>query len=99
MNLGIEIPNNPLEVNETDVGLPSVIQVVRNHPIDNVLGDLTKGVQTRSQVQNIVSHVAFLSQIEPKSAKDALLDEDWIFAMQEELNQFTRNNVTSSATA
>lgn len=37
--------------------------------------------------------------MEPKNAKDALCDEDWIFAMQEELNQFTRNNVTSSATA
>ncbi|XP_052291943.1 uncharacterized protein LOC127900768, partial [Citrus sinensis] len=36
-------------------------------------------------------HVSF--QIEPKSFEDAENDESWIMAMQEELNQFERNNV------
>jgi len=40
-----------------------------------------------------VNHLSFLSQIEPKTAKEALLDEDWISAMQDELNQFTRSKV------
>ncbi|KAM5549490.1 putative mitochondrial protein, partial [Rosa sericea] len=35
----------------------------------------------------------FVSLIEPKNIKEALLDDDWISAMQEELNQFTRNDV------
>jgi hypothetical protein len=35
----------------------------------------------------------FLSQLEPKSADEALLDSDWVIAMQEELNQFERNKV------
>ncbi|XP_042972981.1 uncharacterized protein LOC122304782, partial [Carya illinoinensis] len=38
-------------------------------------------------------HVVFDEQIEPKNIDDALLDESWILAMQEELNQFERNDV------
>ncbi|KAL8119685.1 hypothetical protein AgCh_016975 [Apium graveolens] len=90
---GTIAPNNPLEVVEVDNGLPPDIPWVISHPIENIMGDLTRGVQTRSQVQNIASHLAFLSKIEPKMAKEALLDEDWILAIQDELNQFTRSNV------
>ena len=35
----------------------------------------------------------FVSQIEPKRATDALNDESWYLAMQEELYGFERNNV------
>ena len=38
-------------------------------------------------------HVAFVSQIEPKNVNDALNDSNWIVAMQDELNQFTINDV------
>ena len=31
--------------------------------------------------------------IEPKNLKEAIIDDQWIIAMQEELNQFERNNV------
>ena len=40
-----------------------------------------------------MNHLSFLSQIEPKTAKEALLDEDWISAMQNELLQFTHSKV------
>ncbi|KAH9705964.1 hypothetical protein KPL70_012065 [Citrus sinensis] len=43
--------------------------------------------------RNTCEHAAFISQIEPKSFADAENDESWIMAMQEELNQFERNNV------
>jgi len=38
-------------------------------------------------------HVAFVYQIEPKNVNDALSDSNWIVVMQDELNQFTRNDV------
>ncbi len=45
------------------------------------------------QIENILSHFCFTSKIEPKRVKEALNDPDWILAMQEELNQFQRNDV------
>ena len=36
---------------------------------------------------------AYVSLIETKNIKEALLDSDWISAMQEELNQFERSRV------
>jgi hypothetical protein len=38
-----------------------------------------------------------LSQIEPKNINEAIEDESWILAMQEELNQFERNKVWTLA--
>ena len=35
----------------------------------------------------------FVSTIEPKNVKEALLDNHWIDAMQDELNQFEKNKV------
>jgi len=37
--------------------------------------------------------MTFVSQVEPKSVVDALEDNNWINAIHEELNQFTRNEV------
>ena len=34
-----------------------------------------------------------LSKEEPKKVEDALKDADWVIAMQEELNEFERNEV------
>ena len=51
------------------------------------------GVKQRSATQNECLYSSFLSQEEPKKVEDALLDADWVLAMQEELNQFERNKV------
>ena len=37
--------------------------------------------------------IAFISHIEPKNIIEAEGDSYWLFAMQEELNQFERNQV------
>ena len=61
---------------------------------DNIIGDIEQGVSTRRKLA-FFQHVAFISQIEPKNVNDALCDSNWIVCMQDELNQFTRNDVWS----
>jgi hypothetical protein len=65
--------------------------VQRDHPVDNILGDIKKGVTSRSCVANFYQHYSFVSSIEPFKIEDALRDPDWMVAMQEELNSFKRN--------
>nr|ABA98980.2 retrotransposon protein, putative, Ty1-copia subclass [Oryza sativa Japonica Group] len=65
----------------------------KDHPIDQVLGDISKGVQTRSHVASICEHYSFVSCLEPKHVDEALCDPDWMNAMHEELNNFARNKV------
>ena len=49
---------------------------------------------TRSQkLASFVEHHSFVSCIELKNVDEALQDPDWINAMHEELNNFTRNEV------
>jgi hypothetical protein len=38
-------------------------------------------------------HASFVSTIESKKIEESLKDADWIMAMQEELNNFIRNDV------
>jgi hypothetical protein len=71
---------------------PRVQQAIqRDHPVNSILGDIHKGVTTRSRVANFCEHYSFVSSIEPYRVEDALRDLDWVLAMQEELNNFTRN--------
>jgi hypothetical protein len=67
--------------------------IQRDHPINSILGDIHKGVTTRSRVTHFCEHYSFVSSIEPYRVDDALKDLDWVLAMQEELNNFTRNEV------
>ena len=48
---------------------------------------------TRSSLRYICDNLAFISQIEPNNLNDAIVYENWVMAMQEELNQFERNEV------
>lgn len=64
-----------------------------SHPLDLIISDINKGTQTRSQLRNFCAFFAFLSDMEPKTSEDALSDPNWIIAMQEELNEFERNQV------
>ncbi|KAD4586699.1 hypothetical protein E3N88_24300 [Mikania micrantha] len=78
-----------------DVGVPQVpvTRVHVKHPVEQIIGNPSVGVQTRSQVTNTESlyaelerthgtqelwmHSAFISQIEPKSVTEALREPAW----------------------
>jgi hypothetical protein len=73
---------------------PRVHQAIqRDHPVNTILGNIHKGVTTRSRVAHFCEHYSFVSSIEPYRVEDALRDSDWVLAMQEELNNFMRNEV------
>ncbi|GJZ11222.1 hypothetical protein Tco_0545981, partial [Tanacetum coccineum] len=68
----------------------------KNHPIEQVIGDLSKPVMIRNQLQTDVEVCMYalpVSIIEPKSIKEVMLDASWIESMQDELNQFKRLDV------
>ena len=50
-------------------------------------------MKTRKQVRHEVSFSCYTSSIEPKNVKEALTDKCWINAVQEEFEQFVRNEV------
>ena len=98
-----EDAENQLEIQESiDQGgestedrsqLPSARKWTRSHTLDQIIGDPEARVRTRASATNECLHHAFLSQSEPKKVEEALQDADWITAMQEELNEFERNQV------
>ncbi|GJZ96611.1 retrovirus-related pol polyprotein from transposon TNT 1-94 [Tanacetum coccineum] len=68
----------------------------KDHPLENIIGELAKPVSTRLQLHEQVLfcyYDAFLTAVEPKTYKDALTQACWIEAMQEELNEFERLEV------
>src|SRR6266498_3397592 len=69
--------------------------IQRDHPVDNILGSIRRGVTTRSRLANFYEFYSFVSSLEPLKVEQALEDPDWVIAMQEELNNFTRNEVWS----
>jgi hypothetical protein len=50
--------------------------VQRDHPVDNILGDIEKRVTTRSCVVNFCEHYSLVSSFEPFKVEDALRDPD-----------------------
>ena len=71
---------------ELSQDLPKDWKFAINHPLDQIIGNPSSGVRTRSSLRNICNNLAFISQIEPKNINNALVDENWMIAMQEELN-------------
>nr|GEW86633.1 retrovirus-related Pol polyprotein from transposon TNT 1-94 [Tanacetum cinerariifolium]GEY05463.1 retrovirus-related Pol polyprotein from transposon TNT 1-94 [Tanacetum cinerariifolium] len=86
-NLENDIVDETLEIDEI-----VNINESRNHPLENIIGNLNQRT-LRSQAYNQNNFFCFISTIKPKNVNDALGDESWIVAMQEELNQFIANDV------
>nr|UBX54590.1 transposon Pol polyprotein [Lupinus angustifolius] len=98
----VDITNDPKELRMDDnlssqeehihSDLPKEWRTHRNHHIDNIISDISKGITT-CRMLDACLNMAFVSQIEPSKIDDAIEDEHWILAMQEELNQFEMNEV------
>ena len=50
--------------------------VARDQPLGSIIGDISRGVQTRSRLASFCEHFSFVSSIEPKKIDEALLDVD-----------------------
>ncbi|GJY16839.1 putative ribonuclease H-like domain-containing protein [Tanacetum coccineum] len=64
-------------------------RIHKDHPLDQVIGDLQSATQTRRMSKNLEEH----GFEEPKKVIHALKDPSWIEAMQEELLQFKLQEV------
>ncbi|GJY98403.1 retrovirus-related pol polyprotein from transposon TNT 1-94 [Tanacetum coccineum] len=99
---GIPIPENDSEASSSSDVIPTVVHTAapnsehvnkwtKDHPLDNIIGELERPVSTRLQLHEqalFCYYDAFLISVEPKNYKDALTQACWIEAMQEELNEF-----------
>nr|GFC09708.1 hypothetical protein [Tanacetum cinerariifolium] len=68
----------------------------KDHPLNNIIGQLSRPVSTRLQLHEqalFCYYDAFLTSVEPKTYKEALTQSYWIEAMQEEVNEFERLEV------
>ncbi|GKD87352.1 hypothetical protein Tco_1358506 [Tanacetum coccineum] len=68
----------------------------KDHPIANIIGNPSRSISTRKQLQTDVMWCffdAFLTSVEPKNFKQAMTEPSWIDAMQEEIHEFERLQV------
>ncbi|GJS09067.1 putative ribonuclease H-like domain-containing protein [Tanacetum coccineum] len=105
---GAESDMNNLDTT-IQVSLIPTTRIHKDHPLDQVIGDLQSATQTRNMSKNLEGHGfvstiqqrtnhkdlqnCLLSQEEPKKVIHALKDPSWIEAMQEELLQFKLQEV------
>jgi hypothetical protein len=85
--------DEPTQEEGNDQGGDARDQDKEDDLVNSILGDIHKGVTTRSCVAHFCEHYSFVSSIEPYRVEDTLRDSDWVLAMQEELNNFMRNEV------
>nr|GEV68558.1 hypothetical protein [Tanacetum cinerariifolium] len=108
-NVGAKADFNNLETSITVSPIPTT-KTYKDHPVSQIIGDLSSTTQTRSMTRVIKDQgglsqmfnddfhtcmfACFLSQEEPKRVHQALKDPSWIKAMQEELFQFKMQKVS-----
>ncbi|KAL9996279.1 putative RNA-directed DNA polymerase [Helianthus debilis subsp. tardiflorus] len=94
---------------EGNVDVPGEVmpRTLSYHPEELIIGELQSGVRTRRQIdqgltcfystvaplQTEFSLSCFISQVEPRTYKEALTEDSWVIAMQEELGQFEKLGV------
>nr|GEV83756.1 reverse transcriptase domain-containing protein [Tanacetum cinerariifolium] len=103
---GIPIPKNDSESTSLDV-IPTVVHIAapnservnkwtKDHLLDNIIDELERHVSIRLHLHEqalFCYYDTFLTSVEPKTYKDALIQSCWMEAMQQELNEFERLEV------
>ncbi|GJT99296.1 retrovirus-related pol polyprotein from transposon TNT 1-94 [Tanacetum coccineum] len=72
---------------------PSTHIWTKDHPLDQVIGDLSKPVMTRQWLHTdseVCMYALTVSTFEPKKIKEAMAGHSWIESIQDEFNQFER---------
>nr|GEZ72898.1 Gag-Pol polyprotein [Tanacetum cinerariifolium] len=75
---------------------PSEHRWIKDHPLEQVIGNPSQSVKTRRQLESDAKMCMFaliVSRTEPKNIKEAMTDFAWIESIQEELHQFDRLDV------
>ncbi|GKA56833.1 retrovirus-related pol polyprotein from transposon TNT 1-94 [Tanacetum coccineum] len=104
---GIVIPETHSEASSFSNVIPTIVHTVapysehvtkwtKDHPLDNIIGELERPVCTRLQLHEqalFCYYDGFLTSVEPKNYNYALTQPCWIEAMQGELNEFERLEV------
>nr|GFB32862.1 hypothetical protein [Tanacetum cinerariifolium] len=70
---------------------PSEHRWIKDHPLEQVIGNPLQSVGTRCQLESDAEMCVFtltMSRTEPKNIKETMADSAWIESMQEELYQF-----------
>nr|GEV80998.1 integrase, catalytic region, zinc finger, CCHC-type, peptidase aspartic, catalytic [Tanacetum cinerariifolium] len=86
----------PIVVHTIAPNLEHITKWTKDHPLDNIIGELKRPVSIRLQLHEqalFCYYNAILILVEPKNYKDAITQACWIEAMQEELNEFERLKV------
>ncbi|GJY60219.1 retrovirus-related pol polyprotein from transposon TNT 1-94 [Tanacetum coccineum] len=100
-------PKNNFEASSSSDVIPTIVHTAapnsehvtkwtKDHPLDNIIGELQRPVSTRLQLHEqalFCYYDAFLTSVKPKNYKYTLTQACWIEAMQEELNDIERLEV------
>jgi hypothetical protein len=68
-------PNDQLSANN-QVQVLQLTNVARDHPLDSLLEDISRGIQIRSRLASFCEHFLFVSFIESNKVDEALKDVD-----------------------
>ncbi|KAL5568693.1 hypothetical protein UlMin_025268 [Ulmus minor] len=87
-----DIPKDPIENNILELE-EKLSENISNSICDHNIDVSTNNDPIDLQLVSQLTYTCYISKIEPKNIKEALTDDFWISAMQDELNQFVRNDV------
>jgi len=66
--------------------LPKEWRTQRDLSLDNIIGEIPKGVSMRFRLRILCNNITFVSHIEPRNIDEVFHDEHWLLAMHDELN-------------